>query len=101
MTIFTDNAQLLAQDFAKRLGGSLGQALAGSGADGADLPARIVEAAAEPTARYREKVRAAWPVDDIGAAAAHFVLANLAVPHNLEVITKHQCVADALVDELR
>ena len=111
-TTTADNTQLLAQDFAKRLGEALGKALAGFGDADADLPALTVEPAAEPSApailakahpgspkarrdkaqlytrclaHYREKVQAAMPTDDIGAAAAYFVLANLAALQNLDV----------------
>ena len=112
MITTTPDTTEFARDFAKRLGEALGQALAGFGDGGEDLPALTIERAAKPSApsklakshpggpkarrdaealylrclaHYRDKVQHGLPTDDLGAAAAYFVLANLAALQDLQV----------------
>lgn len=112
MSTTTPDSTAFAKDFAKRLSEALGQALAGFGDGSEDLPALTIERAAKPTAPatlarshpggpksrrdaealylrcltyYRNKVQQGLPTDDVGAAAAYFVLANLAALQDLQV----------------
>lgn len=114
-TMSIEQAQSEASDFppemAQRLGQLLGQALSGLGDADDDAPALTIEPATQPTApallarshgspkarsqaqamylrclvHYRSKVQRGLPVDNIGAAAAYFVLANLAALQNLHI----------------
>jgi hypothetical protein len=114
MTIHTPtkDEQAFAADFAKRLSDALSAALTGFGEAHEDRPAVTIQPAATATApaqlakahpggpkarqqaqalytrclaHYREKVQQGLPMDDVGAAAAYFVLANLAALQDLTV----------------
>jgi hypothetical protein len=106
-----NDAGELSPELARRLGQMLGQALSGLGDASDEAPALTIEPALEPTApallarshgspkaraqaqamylkcltHYRTKVQRGLPTDDLGAAAAYFVLANLAALQNLNV----------------
>lgn len=102
----------LAQELARRLSEALGQVLTGFGDSTAEPPPLTIPPAAQAIApallarrhpggpkaqrdaralylrclrHYREKVQRGLPEDDLGAAAAYFVLANLAALQSLDI----------------